>query len=408
MFLSIDQDSAGILKDNRPLGLRTAGTNPSLSTACRPRVLHLVDTLNIGGTENQLVQIAVHMKRRGYDITVGCLRAEGPLLRTLQRADIPVVEFRKGKTLLSWNGIRQLLRLTSFLHRGRFAVIHAHDLWANLLGVPAGRLARVPLVIASRRYLDDLEWYTPWRKRAVCLIYLLATWVVVNSQAISERLVVKEQVPAEKIRTVHNGVDVERFSRARPEREKLLPNVGKSSKLIAVLANMYSRVKGHAGLISAARIVCEHEPGAVFLLIGDGPERPRLESQVRDADLDKNVLFVGRRTDIPQWLACCDLSVLASETEGFPNAILESMCAGLPMVATAVGGSKEIIVNGANGLLVPPGNTAALAEAILRLIRNPQLATTLARAGQNDMRAHFSFDRVMAELNELYKNATLS
>jgi glycosyltransferase involved in cell wall biosynthesis len=369
----------------------------------RIRVLHLIDTLNIGGTENQFVQAALRMHRDDHQVTVGCLRAEGPLFQVLRRAGIPVVEFRKEKTLLSFNGIRQLLRLAAYLRRGRFEVIHAHDLWANLVGVPAGRLARIPVVISSRRYFADLEWYTPWRSRMVRLIYRFSTRVVVNSRAICERLVDRDRVTPDKIRIVYNGVDVERFAYARPERAKLLPRVGKRSKLIAVLANMYSRVKGHACLISAARIVCKSEPGAVFLLIGDGPERSRLETQVRDAGLSQNILFAGRRTDVPELLACCDLSVLASEAEGFPNALLESMSAGLPVVGTAVGGSKEIIENGVNGLLVPPGDPEALAAAILVLIRDPRLAMNLGVAGQKDMRKRFSFDRLLADLDQLYR-----
>ncbi|PYU06523.1 MAG: hypothetical protein DMG33_07665, partial [Acidobacteria bacterium] len=95
-----------------------------------------------------------------HHVTVGCLRAEGPLLEILQQAGIPVVEFRKKKTLLSFNGVYQLMRLALFLRRGQFHVIHAHDLWANLLGVPAGWLARTPVIISSRRYLADLDWYT--------------------------------------------------------------------------------------------------------------------------------------------------------------------------------------------------------------------------------------------------------
>jgi glycosyltransferase involved in cell wall biosynthesis len=369
----------------------------------RIRVFHLIDTLNVGGTENQLVQLAVQMQRAGYDVTVGCLRAEGALLPVLRRKGIPVVEFRKNKTLLSIDGARQLLRLAAFLRAGRFGVVHAHDLWANLLGVPAGRLARIPVVISSRRYLADLEWYTPWRNRVVRLIYRLSTRVVVNSAAVREKLVVGDRVARAKIRVIYNGVDVERFANTRRNREELLPNMGERSKVVAVLANMYSRVKGHACLISAARIVCTNEPKAFFLLIGDGVERPALEAQARDAGLENKVMFCGSRADIPELLACCDLSVLPSEAEGFPNAILETMSAGLPVVATAVGGSNEIIKDGKHGLLVPPGNPEALAAAILRVIRNPQLARTLARAGQRKIRTCFSFDRLVGELDQLYK-----
>jgi glycosyltransferase involved in cell wall biosynthesis len=128
-----------------------------------------------------------------------------------------------------------------------------------------------------------------------------------------------------------------------------------------------------------------------------------LEAQARDAGLENKVMFCGSRADIPELLACCDLSVLPSEAEGFPNAILETMSAGLPVVATAVGGSNEIIKDGKHGLLVPPGNPEALAAAILRVIRNPQLARTLARAGQRKIRTCFSFDRLVGELDQLYK-----
>ena len=366
------------------------------------RVLHLVDSLNIGGTETQMAYVALRMQRNGHRITVGCLRAEGPLLQVLQRGDVPVIEFRKGKTLLSLNGVRQMLYLAAFL-RGRFDVVHAHDLWSTLLGVPAARVARIPVIISSRRYLADLEWYTPLRNRVVRLMYRLSTRVLVNSQAVREHLVARDQVAPEKVRVVYNAVDVERFMAVRRRGRKLLPMIAERSRIVSVLANMYSRVKGHGCLISAARIVCECEPDVVFLLIGDGPERPSLEAQARDAGLDKHVVFIGRRTDVPELLACCDLSVLPSENEGFPNALLESMCSGLPVVATAAGGSKEIIENGVNGLLVAAGNPEEIAAAVLRLLRDPRLAKRLASAGQKDVRKRFSFDRLMAELDHLYK-----
>jgi L-malate glycosyltransferase len=368
-----------------------------------PRVLHLVDSLNIGGTENQMACVALRMRQIGHRITVGCLRAEGPLLQVLQRAGVPVVEFRKEKTLLSFNGARQLLRLAGFLRRGKFDVLHAHDLWSTLLGVPAARLAHVPVVISSRRYLADLEWYTPWRNRVMRFMYRLSTRVLVNSQAVRHRLVTRDRVGPQKVRVIYNAVDVERFAGVRRKKSKLLPAMPDGSRVIAVLANMYNRVKGHDCLISAARSVCEHEPDVVFLLIGDGTERPRLEAQTRDAGLEKKVMFLGRRTDVPELLACCDLAVLPSQAEAFPNALLESMSAGLPVVASAVGGSQEVIENGQNGLLVPPGNPEALAAAILRLIRDPRLAMKLAVTGQDDMRKHFSFDRLISEVEQLYK-----
>src|SRR5215471_5329973 len=199
------------------------------------RVLHLVDSLNIGGTETQMVHVALRMRQNGHRTAVGCLRAEGPLLQVLQRGDVPVVEFRKGKTLLSLNGVRQMLHLAAFLS-GRFDVVHAHDLWSTLLGVPAARLARVPVIVASRRYLADLEWYTPLRNRVVRFLYRLSTRVLVNSQAVREHLVARDQVAPEKVRVVYNAVDVERFMAVRRRGRKLLPMIAERSRIVSVLA----------------------------------------------------------------------------------------------------------------------------------------------------------------------------
>jgi glycosyltransferase involved in cell wall biosynthesis len=369
------------------------------------RVLYLVETLNVGGTETQLVQTALRLHARSVPVTVACLSAEGPLLEVLQQAGIPVVEFRKGKTLLSINGLHQVLRLAIFLRRGQFRVLHACDLLGNLLGVPAACLARTSIIISSRRYLADVEWYRPWRNKVICMLYRLSTHVVVNSTSVRDLLVQRDGLPEDKIRILYNGVDVDRFSTARRDRQALLPAVVGPAKLIAVVANMYIRGKGHACLVAAATQICHQFPETVFLLIGDGPEQPKLERQVIESGLQKNFLFVGRRKDVPELLACCDLSVLPSEAEALPNSVLEAMAAGLPVVATSVGGIPEIIQDEENGLLVPPQNSHALAEAVIRLLEDSDLAKRLATAGQERMRTQFGFDRLLEALHQLYSEA---
>jgi glycosyltransferase involved in cell wall biosynthesis len=365
------------------------------------RVFYFVETLNVGGTETQLVQTALRLHSR-HNVTVGCLCAEGPLLQTLQRAGIAVVEFRKGKTLLSARGLYQLLRLAIFLRKRRFHVVHAYDLMANLLGVPAAWLARVPIIISSRRYHADLEWYRPWRQKVIRMVYSLSTYVLVNSKCVRDLLVEKDGLPLEKIRVLYNGVDLGRAAGAPREAKGVLAGLGSRSKRIAVVANMHSPTKGHASLVVAAKSVCREFPDVVFILIGDGRERPKLERQVHEAGLENNFLFLGHRSDIPHLLACCDFSVLPSETEALPNAVLEAMAAGLPVVATCVGGIPELIEDGENGLLVPPQNSQALAAAISRLLRDRLLAARLAHSGQERMRTRYGFDRLIGELGQLY------
>jgi glycosyltransferase involved in cell wall biosynthesis len=409
MLSTSNRDQAGIAANQawslqRPTDSRPDHSDSEVQGNIR-RVLYLVDTLNVGGTETQVAHVALRLRSRAHDVVVGCLHAEGSLLEVLKRGNVPIVEFRKGKTLLSLNGLYQLFRLAHFLRRGRFHAVHSHDLWSNLLGIPAAWLARIPIIISSRRYLADLEWYTPWRSLVMRVIYRMSTRVTVNSRSVRDLLARRDSLSPEKIQVLNNAVDVDRFATAQGDREHLFPGTGSHSKLIAVVANMYSRVKGHTYLISAASTVCLDIPEAIFVLIGDGKERPNLEQQVRQAGLEKNFLFLGSRGDVPELLACCDLFVLPSEAEAMPNALLEAMAAGLPVVGTRVGGIPEIIRNGVDGLIVPAKDPYALAEAILRILQNPRFAKQLSQAGQEMVRAHFDFDRLLAELEQLYTPA---
>ena len=151
------------------------------------------------------------------------------------------------------------------------------------------------------------------------------------------------------------------------------------SKLVAVVANMHFESKGHTDLLHAATVVSREFRTVKFLLIGDGAERARLEVMTAELGLSKTVLFLGRRNDVPRLLACCDLFVLPSSAEGLPNSVLEAMAAGLPVVATRVGGIPEIIDDGASGLLVAPRDPQSLAAAILQLLANEEFARQLAR-----------------------------
>jgi glycosyltransferase involved in cell wall biosynthesis len=161
-------------------------------------------------------------------------------------------------------------------------------------------------------------------------------------------------------------------------------------------------VKGHAFLIVAAKTICREYPNAVFLLIGDGQERPKLERQVKEMGLEPNFLFLGARKDVPELLACCDLSVLPSQSEGLPNSVLEAMAAGVAVVATSVGGVPELIENEVSGLLIPPNNPSALSGAILRLLRNEALRQRLSSAGHDRAVTLFNFSRLMQTLETIY------
>lgn len=371
------------------------------------RVFYLVDSLAYGGSESQLFEVARRLNGGPYRLTVGTLSSGGVYAEQLRQLGIPVVEFPLKGSLLRPGAFLQLMRMARFLHRGAFDVVHTHTLWSNLMGVPAAWLSRVPVIVSSRRDLAHWWWYTPFRRKALRHVQNRSTYVLANSNAIRDFLVREDGFRAEKIRVVRNAVDFERFSTARGQREQLVPGLLPEHKVVAFVANMNLPVKGHLYLIHAAKTVCAAVPATRFLLIGDGRQRPHLMQEATALGVAQNILFLGQRKDVPELLACCDLSVLPSTAEGLPNAILESMAAGLPVVATAVGGSIELVEDGVTGVLVPPKEPGALADALLRILRDPDLSRRMGRAGQERACTHFSFERVLLELNELYQEPLL-
>ena len=367
----------------------------------RRRVFFLLDSLQIGGTETQAVELALRLDPAHYAVTLGCLQLVGPLLAKLEGSSVSVMEWKTRGGVNSPAGIFQILRLARFLRRERFDVVHLHDLWSNLLGIPAAWLARVPVIISSRRDLAHLAWYSPRRRKILRRLQSLSTAVLVNSGEIREQLVKEDGFPPASIRVVYNGIDLERFKNVRGNRERLFPGL-ENCKLVVSVANMHSDIKGQPTLIKAAAEVCAKFPEARFVLIGDGSRRAAFETMAAELGLKNNVLFLGQRHDVSDLLACCDVAVLPSQAEGFPNALLEYMAAGLPAIATDVGGNREVIEHAVNGLLTAPNDPHAMAKEILYLLENPTAAADMARAGRERVRRDFSFDKLVANTDALY------
>jgi L-malate glycosyltransferase len=378
----------------------SATLGPACSRA-RRKVFHLVDSLKVGGTETQAVELALRMPVSAYEITLGCLRAEGSLLDKLKGSAVRVREFHPRGGLDSPAGLYQLTRLSAFLRRERFDVVHTHDLWSNLMGVPAARLAGVPAIISSRRDLAHFDWYRGRKRRWLRRIQNLSSIVLANATPIRDALIAEDGFAPEKLRVIHNGVDTEKFQRAKPDRERLFPGA-ENAKLVVLVGNMHSDVKGHPWLIAAAPAVLQEFPNTRFVFAGDGEARPIFEKQVAKSGWQENFEFLGPRSDIPDVLASCDIAVLPSRAEGLPNAVLEYMAAGLPTVASLVGGNTELVEDGVTGLLVPPEDSKALSRALLRLLRDPALSRQIAAGGQRRAVENFSFERLIREVDGLY------
>jgi L-malate glycosyltransferase len=367
----------------------------------RRKVFYLVDSLNVGGTETQAVELALRLPAAEYEIVMGCLRAEGPLLEKLKGSAVSVREFHPAGGLDSAGGVYQVFRLSAYLRREKFDVVHTHDLWSNLMGVTAARLAGVPAIVSSRRDLAHFDWYQGKRRHWLRRIQNLSGVVLANATPIQDALISEDGFAPEKLRVIHNGVDTEKFQRARRDRARLFPDV-ENERLVVLVGNMHSDVKGHPWLIAAAPALVHEFPEVRFVFAGDGELRPKFEAQAAKLGLASKFMFLGTRRDIPEILASCDIAVLPSRAEGLPNAVLEYMSAGLPTIASRVGGNAELVQDGLTGLLVPPENADALAGALVQLFRNPEQARQIGSAGQRFAVENFSFERLIREVDELY------
>lgn len=379
----------------------TADTVRSPVGSRRRKVFHLVDSFNVGGTETQAVELALRMPSSTYAITLGVLLAQGPLLERLKGSTVHVEEFHPRGGLDSPAGFYQILRLAAFLRREGFEVVHAHDLWSNLMGVPAARLAGVPAIISSQRDLSQFAWYRGLKRKILRRVQRMSDVLLANATPIRDALIAEEGFSPAKLRVIRNGVDTARIQRGKRDRDRLFPGAG-TGKLVVLVGNMHSDVKGHPWLIAAAPGVLRHFPDTRFVLAGDGESRQVFEKLAEELGVGSSFEFLGRRDDIPDVLASCDIGVLPSRAEGLPNAVLEYMAAGLPVVASRVGGNPELINDDVTGLLVPPQDSSALANALVELMRDEEKRNRIAINGRCLATQDYSFDRLVREVDELY------
>ncbi len=348
-------------------------------------------SFDIGGTERQMVELIRRLDPAEFEVHVGCCQRGGPLAplveaRAASIAEFPIAGFARVPTL------RQLLAFAAWCRRLNCRVVQTCELYANVFALPGAAMARVPVRIGSRREIITRD-KTSAHLAGQRLAYWGAHVIVANSTAAAKQLRL-EGVPARKIHTIRNGVDSDVFS-MRPRA------LGPLRRIITV-ANLRAE-KGHDTLLAAARRVVRDQPEVEFLFVGDGPLRRVLEDQAHADGLARHVRFLGERSDIAALLGAADLFVLPSRSEALPNSVLEAMAAGLPVIATRVGGVPELIESGLNGMLVPPDHPDALTAVMLDLIRRPTFALKLGRAARAKVESRFSFERMVSAFETLYR-----
>jgi len=372
------------------------------------RLLNVVPTLLCGGTENHFMTLSRALDAARFDLRFACLRKWGPFVEELRDRQIPLVEYRLA-TFRSLNALVQQARLARYVKRHAVDIVHSYSFYGNVFAIPPGRFA-APVVVASIR--DRGPYLTPMQRRVQRHVCRFADCILVNAEAVKDWLIA-DGYDASQIVVIPNGVDLRRFvggDRAAIRRSLGVPE---SARLVGVVSRL-SRLKGIEDFLQAAAIVAAADDQVRFVIVGEpSPIKNReyldeLSELARTLGIGDKVMFTGLRSDVPAILSSLDVSVMPSLNEALSNVLLESMAAGVPVVATEVGGTSEALEDGVNGILVPAARPQLMAAAIERLLAQPALAGRLAHEARRTIEARFSLERMVSATESLYEQLLTS
>lgn len=388
----------------QPMALSTTGPDSI-------RLMKVIPTYFQGGTEGQVLNLVRRMDRQAFELQFACLRKGGDLLAEFETLGIPISEYR----------IRNLYRPQTFMQQWRFArhlraqriqIVHSYNFYANMFAIPAARMARTPVVLASIR--DRGVYLTSKQKMAQKVVCRLADRILVNAESIREWLL-EQGYQDNRIRVIKNGVDMSRYAGVR-DSARIRPELGipDSAPIVVMIARLNPQ-KGVDEFIRAASLLRGSHPDARFLIVGaklqyqsgvisqDKKYLQELQQLAVDLGVGGKVIFAGHRTDTPEILAEAAISVLPSHSEGLSNTLLESMAAGIPTVATNVGGNPELVKDHINGILIPVKSPEHLAQAIREILDDSGLASRFGRQARNMANESFSLEKMTGDTQALYR-----
>jgi glycosyltransferase involved in cell wall biosynthesis len=373
----------------------------------QPTVLHLIDSFNKGGSESQAVQLVRLLQGIGrYRILMACLNNNGPLRTEIDRFDLGEIPEYKLTGFFNLRALHQLKRFTAHLKRQQVDILHTHDFYTNVFGMWAGAVAGVPVRIAARRESSGMRSTT--RRVLERASYRAATRIVANCEEVRRQLT-EEGVSPRRIEVIYNGVDASRMCQSRSaNRSEMAASFGLPTDprrlFISIVANLRLPVKDHVTFLRAARTVAEVAPQATFVVAGEGELMNSMRLLAKELGITKQTFFLGSCSRVAELLSITEIGVLSSLYEGFPNAVLEYMVAGCPVVATDVGGIREAVVDGETGYLVKAHDHEAMARQILRLLDAPQRARAMGILGQQIVKQKFSSEAQVEAITSLYEH----
>ncbi len=367
------------------------------------RVMFLSTSMGMGGADKQLLSAAQLMHAQGHDVCIVSLTELGPMGLEARSQGIRTesLDMRRGVP-----DPRGLIRLIRLVRAWKPDVLHSHMVHANLMARAVRLFARVPVIVSTIHniYEGGPLWMAAYR-----ISNGLVDHMTIISEAAADRFVKEGIVPRELLTCVPNGVDTERFRQVAPEtRQALRSSIGVDGRFVWLAVGRFEIAKDYPNMLHAFAQVCQRDSNAVLLLVGHGSLQQETESLAQSLGLGDRIRFLGVRSDVPEVMAAADGYVMSSAWEGMPIALLEAGAAGLPIVATRVGGNHEVVRDGESGFLVPPRDAAALGQAMLRLMEQaPERRRDMGERGREHVRVHYGLGRVVERWQDLYRQVSV-
>jgi L-malate glycosyltransferase len=366
------------------------------------KIAYLIDTIEspTAGTEKQLLLLIRHLDRSKFQPVLCVLRSSRWLEQEFDLCRLFVAGVESFKSPKGWGGIYRLVR---FLRNEQVGVVQTHFRDSSIAGTLAARMAGVVTVVGTRR--NQGYWLTPFEAKIQRFLDRWIDFYIANSQSTKGWVVTNEGVSPKRVAVINNGFDLATFP-AEPRaiggalRKEL--GIPESAPVVVIVANLRP-VKDHGTFLRATRKVLDALPECHFLVVGAGEELPRLRDLAAELGVSSAVSFLGVRHDVPRLLALSDIGVLSSLSESFSNALVEYMAAGLPVVATDVGGAREAIDDGANGYVVPLGDWASLGERVVGILRSGRAAEMGAESRRRSIE-RFSLGAMVQKFEEIYRS----
>lgn len=363
------------------------------------RVCLVVDSLRPdAGTEKLVERLASAFDPAVIEAHVCCFETSERLKRLPTQVQPTVFPLRSINTLA---GVRQMYAFRAYLRRNRIEAVHSFMNKSAIFSVLAAQGTGCRTVITSR--LNFGYWYTRRLAWMFRILNHFSTHVLTNSALAKELTVSVEGISPDKITVLYPGVDLRRFASGNPQTAAAL-GIPRDALLVGIVAN-FRPVKNLPLFLRAAAVVSAAVPSAAFLLVGQGSLKPKLQQLAAELGIADRVFFSSPEGAVPDYLARMSVACLSSESEGLPNAIMEYMAAGLPVVATDVGGIPELVRDGASGFLVRTSKAEDFAAPIIQLLRNEDLRSTMGRRGLERAKAEFDMSASVARLQQFYIDA---